>query len=400
MMDRGSPRGEIIRIIIASDVREHTQELNLLLEQTYIPIEVIATAGTRQCLQMARDFQPDVILFIDEQADVPATEISREVYQSLPGVSVIILAKPAKQENPQYLRQALLAGARDVLPLRPLLDTLITSLQQATLLEKGRRHRVSRRGARVGEMGKVIVVNSAKGGTGRSVLAANLGMQLARTHPDLKVVLFDLDLYHGDQRVLLDLEPTSTVLDLLPVIDELTPDAVDSALITHSSGLRVLLAPPEPQQADMVEPEMVRKILIALRAFYNLILVDMPGGLSEIGLTALDFADQILQVCTSDVLCIRRTRAELEICDALGITPDQIGLVLNQVSRRDEIRPEEFRTLFEYDVLAELPDDPTYVQPLVNRGLPLVGGSERPALVKELEALAEELVPAPPAASG
>ncbi len=392
-------RDEVIRIVIISDSPERRQDLNTLLAQTFVPIEVIATGQTRQALQMARDFQPDVILFVDERADVPAAEVCRSLYQSMSGTAVIVLAPQAQQENTQYLRLAMLAGARDVLPMPPLLDQLVTSIQQTMLQERGRRQR--RRERETGgasEMGKVIALTSAKGGAGCSVIAANLAMLLAQANPGQSVVIFDMDLRYGDQRVLLDLEPITSVLDLLPVIDELTPEAVNSALLKHKSGLRALLAPAEPQQADMVEPDMVRKILIALRAYYDWVVVDLPGHLSDFELPALDFADQVLQICTPDVLSIRRTRSMLEICTGLGMASTQISLVLNRIHKSDEIKPIEFRGLFENAVVAEIPEDPTFVQPRADRGLPLAEGAGDAPVVKALRQLLGHLATAAQAA--
>jgi pilus assembly protein CpaE len=196
--------------------------------------------------------------------------------------------------------------------------------------------------------------------------------------------------------VLLDLEPTSSVLDLLPVIDELTPDAVGSAMTTHKSGLRALLAPPELQQADLIEPDMVRKMLVAMCAYYNWVVVDAPGDLSDYELSALDFADKVLIVCTPDVLSIRRTRSMLEVCQGLGLAPAQINLVLNRIRKKDEIKPTEFRPLFnDYTVIAELPDDPGFVQPRVDRGLPLAEDGDKTPIVKALQQIVSQLTPTP-----
>jgi pilus assembly protein CpaE len=387
---------EVIKVIIASDIPRYVEEINILLEQAYIPIEVIATVETKQCLQMAAEFGPDIVLFIDEEADVPATEVSKDIYQSLPGTATIILARPTKQEDTNYLRQALLAGAKDVLPLPPLLDQLIVSLQQAHQLESGRRVRRPGRAYRPEREagGQLIVVYSAKGGGGRSVFAANLGVFVAKMNPQLRTALFDLDLQFGDQQVLLNLEPTRSVLDLLPVIDELTPDAVASAMTIHPSGLQVLLAPPDPSQATLIDGGSVRKILIALRAYYDVTFIDPPLALSEITLTALEIADVILQICSLDILSIRRTRSCLEIYERLGISRESVRFVLNRVHKRDEIKPDEFKMLFGPEVIEEIPADYFFLQPYVNTGVPLADALEPSPIVESFKRLAKQLIPA------
>ena len=396
MVDLGKTGLETIRVVIASDEPEQTGDLKILLQQAYLPLEVISTVGTKQCLQMVMDFTPDVVVFVDEGAKVPATEISREIYQKHPGTAIIIIASPAKQETTTYLRQALLAGAKDVLPFPPMLDTLVTSIQQAHQLERGRRPvrafgRVRRAEAGVG--GRLILVYSPKGGAGRSVLAANLGVLLAQMNPEMSTVLFDLDLQFGDQGILLSLDPHRSILDLLPVIDELTRDAVDASLTHHPSGLRVLMAPPELQQADLIDAESISKILVALRAYYDTVIIDTPAALTDISLTAFEFADLILQICTPDVLTIRRTRASLELYDGLGIPRDIVRLVLNRTSKKSEIRSDEVGMLFEHEVIGEVPADFFFLQPYVNLGIPISEATKSAPIVQSLTYIAKQLVP-------
>jgi pilus assembly protein CpaE len=360
---------------------------------------VIATVGTRQCLQAARDFGPDTILFIDEQADVPSQEISRNVYQNMPGTATIILTKGARQEDAQYLRQALLAGARDVLSLPPLLDTLVTSLQQAQQLEKGRRKRRVGPATRTSGGGRLIAVYGPKGGVGRSIFASNLAIWLAKNATPSRVVLCDLDLQFGDQTVLLDMEPSRSIADLLSVIDELTPDVVESTMVSHPSGLRVLLAPPDPRQAKLMDAESVRKILIALRAYYDLTIVDTTASLSDTNLTALEFADLILQICTPDLLSVRRTRIALGLYEEWGIPLDTVRLVVNRTQKHSEIKPEEISALFEREIFGQVPDDYLFLQPYVNSGVPFIDTREKSSFITSFQAIANKLMATTPEAA-
>ncbi len=398
MIDRSRIGLDTIKVLISSDNPEQAEQLKILLGQAYLPVEVISTVGSKQCLQMVRDFTPDVVLFVDEGAKVPATEISREIYQTYPGTATIIIVSPAKQEDTYYMRQALLSGAKDVLPAPPMLDTLVTSIQKAHQLESGRRVARVGRGYRREEArfgGRLILVYSPKGGTGRSLLAANLGVLLAKMNPEARTILFDLDLQFGDQRVLLDLHSTRSILDLMPVIDELTRDAIESALTLHSSGLRVLLAPPEVQQADLIDAESVRKVLVVLRAYYDTILIDVPSILTDINLTAFEFADLILQICTPDILSIRRTRASLELYEGLGIPRDVVHIVLNRTRKKGEIKSEEVRDLFEHQVVADIPDDYFFLEPYVNIGVPLADVGVSSPIIESLEELAVRLASTP-----
>jgi glycine cleavage system aminomethyltransferase T/Flp pilus assembly CpaE family ATPase len=384
--------GEIIGRVTscAIDRKRH------LTGQAYLPLEVMASVGTKQCLQRVSDFSPDIVLFVEEDAQVSASEVSREIYQQHPGTAIIVLTSPERQDSANYLRQALLIGARDVLPMPPMLDTLVSSIQQAHLLEKGRRPARAVRGYRVeakGVGGQLIVVYSPKGGVGRSVVAANLAAFLARQNKHLRVTILDLDLQFGDQRILLNLETNNSFLDLLPVIDELTRDVVDSTLVPHPSGLRVLPAPQELPQADLIDAESVRKVLVALRAFEDIVIIDAPPAVTDISLTAFEFADRILTICTPDVLTIRRTRAALELFDGLGIPRHLVSLVLNRASKQCEIKPDEFFMLFEHEIMAEIPADFFLLEPYVNIGTLLTEAPKSASLVGVFEELAQKLAP-------
>jgi pilus assembly protein CpaE len=396
MVDFATPTEGPIKIIIAADVGEHAEALSVLIQQSYVPIQVLATVDTRQCVQTARDLNPHLVLLVDEQAETPVAENCREIYQNLPGTATIILAKLAKQETSDYFRQALLIGARDVLPLPPLLDTLVTSMQQAHQLEQGRRLRRIGPAARAAGGGQMIAVYSPKGGTGCSLFAANMGVWLARQSEGSRVALVDLDLQFGDQMALLDMYPTHSVADLVSVVDELSPDIIESTVITHPSGLRVLLAPPDPRRAQLVNADMVRKMLIAMRAYYDLVIVDTSSILSPIVLTALEFADLVLQICTPDVLSIRRTRIALQLYDEWGIARDKVRLVVNRAQKRSQIKTAEIRPLFEHEIIGEIPDDFLFLQPFVNGGIPFVDTRQRKSpVLQSFRKLADRLLAVP-----
>src|SRR5690606_7500741 len=99
------------------------------------------------------------------------------------------------------------------------------------------------------EEGRIITVMSAKGGSGKTVLATNLALLLNRV-PDKKVVLVDADLQFGDVCLVLQLEPRFTMVNAAHELYHLDAELIDSLLTEHPSGLKVLAAPLEPAFAD------------------------------------------------------------------------------------------------------------------------------------------------------
>ena len=60
------------------------------------------------------------------------------------------------------------------------------------------------------------------------------------------MVLVDLDLAFGDVAIALQLFPTHTVVDAVPLEGSLDSAALRALLTPHRSGLQVLAAPLEP----------------------------------------------------------------------------------------------------------------------------------------------------------
>src|SRR4051812_8977620 len=132
-----------------------------------------------------------------------------------PEVGAILIAPELSTD---LFRQALRAGIRDVLP---------APVDTSQLSEAVRRVVESLIAARPtgmagpdvgGELGKVITVFSTKGGAGKSVIAANLAVVLAR-RSSRPVILVDADLQFGDIAVMLKLAPQHTIVDAVGSID-------------------------------------------------------------------------------------------------------------------------------------------------------------------------------------
>ena len=71
----------------------------------------------------------------------------------------------------------------------------------------------------------------------------------------------------GDVGVLLNLNPKSkSIADLIPELEAGELDSLDTFLINHTAGIRVLLAPPSPETAEMITAAGVKKVLETLRA--------------------------------------------------------------------------------------------------------------------------------------
>jgi pilus assembly protein CpaE len=237
--------------------------------------------------------------------------------------------------------------------------------------------------------GKIIVVYSPKGGTGRTMIAVNLAIALKTS--DNKVALVDGNLQYGDVAVFLNEQGKNTVLDLAPRADELDPEIVEEVMVSHrTSNVDILAAPPKPEMADRVSGEQFSKVLRYLRHIYNFVIVDTASHLTEAVQAALDISDQIILITTQDIPAIKNCTLFLQLADASGIQRGRILFVMNRYDKRNAITPERVGESMRQEVSVSIPFDERIVTLSVNRGVPFMLDSNKTQPIgKSIQQLAE-----------
>jgi pilus assembly protein CpaE len=209
------------------------------------------------------------------------------------------------------LRETVRAGALDILRLPVSDHALMEAVEQA--IETGAAMRTARGDDRAEEAekdgpGTVIAVVSASGGSGKTFFATNLAYHLVSSQKSQKrTCLIDLDLQFGELSTALRLKPRHTIYDLFSaeVEEDDLAGRIDEYLERHESGIRVLAAPDDPEQADAIEASHVASLITAARSKFDYVVIDTPTALSEGVLVALEHADQIFCLATLDLPSVR-----------------------------------------------------------------------------------------------
>jgi pilus assembly protein CpaE len=149
----------------------------------------------------------------------------------------------------------------------------------------------------------------------------------------------DGSLQFGDVGVLLNLNPKSkSIADLVPELNAGEIESIDTFIIDHSSGVRVLLAPPSPEAAEHVTAGHAKRVLERLRAEHDVTIVDCPATFNDTTLAILDEADIILTILSLEITSIKNMRLFMEVTDQLGYGSDKIRIVLNRADAALGIR--------------------------------------------------------------
>ena len=236
-----------------------------------------------------------------------------------------------------------------------------------------------------GELGKVITIFSTKGGAGKSVLACNLALTLAR-RSDRPVVLVDADLQFGDVAVMLKLAPTHTIVDAVANLHRLDLPYLQSLLIRHSSGLLVLAAPIEPAFADQVSPANLLQVIDMLKTFCGHVVIDTRPMFDEMMLEVLEKSDDILLIAGLDLPNIKNVKLGLQTLRMLNLPMGKIHLVLNRANSKVHMDVAEVERTLQMKAAAQIPSD-IVVPQSVNKGVPAVISAPKSGVARSIEQL-------------
>jgi len=390
-------RGEKIRVLIVDDIPETRENLRKLV-QFEGDIEVVGAAtGGAESIEMAKELAPDIVLMDINMPDLDGIAAAEAILQASSRTQLVMMSV---QGEADYLRRSMLAGAREFLTKPFTSDELVTAIRRVYRLQpRIEAPPVIQRAPPLEELsrptkpekrGKAIALYSPKGGVGCSTIATNLAIALGE-EGETKVALVDFSLQFGDLGVLLNLRPQSTVADLAPLIEELDDILLDEVMQAHSSGVKALLAPPQPEMADLVAPEHMRKILAQLKSIYDYIIVDTESSLSDLTLAVLESSDKILLVVTPDIPTIKNARLFFEVMEALDHRLEDIVLVLNKADRRGSIQEENVEASIKHPIASRIRDDHQAALAAANQGIPLLIGQKSRPISQDILTLAHQL---------
>ena len=387
-----------ITVMVVDDIPETRENIQRLL-QFEKNIEVVGTAGSgKEAIAQAEKLKPDVIIMDVNMPDMDGITATEMIRQKVPYVQVVILTV---QDDPNYMRRAMLAGARDFLTKPPTIDELTAAVQRAGKLAQEERSRlggaasVSSGAAPVAAavsgreaFGKVIAFYTPKGGLGNTTLAVNLAVAL--NTPDTPVVIVDGKMQYGDVVLFLNEHGKHDILDLIPRVDDLDAEVVESVLITHeSSGLKIVAAPTRLEDAGQISGEQFGKLLQFLKTMFEYVVVDAGSMLDDIALAALDASDLIVSLVGQDIPSIKDARLFLDWLRSMEVPPEHIFLVMNRYDKRIGITPERVGDSFRHPVALSIPEDFRHVLPAINKGKPVLQADRGAPISRSIMKMAE-----------
>ena len=387
---------EQIRVVIVDDIAETREHLAKLLSFESDIDVVGAAASGEEAVELTGRLSPDILLMDINMPGMDGIATTERVSATFPATSIIMMSV---QGEADYLRRSMLAGAREFLVKPFSSDELTASIRQVHVREKAKRGRMmvpAHGGAGSGSgddrrSGRIVTLFAPKGGVGRTTLAVNLAVALAGEQRQT-VTLVDGSFQFGDVGVLLNLNPKNkSIIDVVADASSTDEDLVDTTLINHSTGIKVLLAPPSPEMAELITVDHVRRMMGRLRDTNDFTIVDLWPHFNDVSLALLDMSDVILTILTLEITNIKNIRLFLEVAEQLGYA-DRLKLVLNRADSAFGIRVADVENSVGRKIDHQVVSDGRTVVYALNRGVPFVWSNSQAPVSEDILKIGRALV--------
>jgi len=324
------------KILIVDDDLETLRLVGLMLQrQGY---EISAASNGEQGLAKAWEEKPDLILLDIMMPGMDGYEVTRKLRGNPATLSIPILMFTAKTQLDDKV-VGFDVGADDYLtkPTHPSeLQAHVRSLLARAALQRDNEPG----GAPDERHAYVIGVLSARGGLGVSSIAANLAAGLfVQTQAD--VVLAELVPGQGTLGTDLGLPDGQLLNEILSgPVSEITREKVQSALVAHASGIKLLPASESPRDIYLTSQTRNYEMLVTrLSALANFVVLDLGLSLPPFVVKSLPFCDELFVVLDGQPNSVRRVRLLVDQLAELGVDRASIHAILNNRLRSESQAP-------------------------------------------------------------
>lgn len=382
-----------VRLVIVDDVQESRDNVERLLR--FEPdIEIVGKAsGGREAIDLVLAKQPTVVLMDVNMPDIDGIEATKAIMARRPNTGVIMMSV---LNEPDVLRRSMLAGAREYLVKPFSLDELLSSvhmvhemvklLPSAALQQAQPAMAAPVSAERPAGKAHVVSFVGSKGGVGRSLLACNFAVTL-HDLTGKSVALVDANTSFGDVAVMMNITDGKTISDAVQFQNQIDVDLLQTLLQEHSSGVRLLLAPTSPQDAETVTAEILRDCVAVITQLVDYVVIDTRPGFDDLNLSMYDLSDLLMLVVTMDMAAIKDAKQFLEISDLLGYSSSRVRVVLNRSNTQSGIPAIEIGESLRRELVAEIPEELGPVLRSINEGVPLVTGASDSKAALEIRRL-------------
>ena len=373
-----------IKVLLISKMERNIGALKSKIEDEDIFV-IGDSVGGASALDKIENTSPDIIIMTLGAGDTDVLNLAERIILHRPKTFVILVAEALDVE---IMQSAVRVGCHNVTKLPTSSKEFAEYIKSVYNNESIRIKSLTDKDTLIWSS-TVITVFGAKGGLGKSTIAANLAVKLAEKRK--KVALVDLDLQFGDLHIFLDIEPKDTIVELVQEIATPNIDSIRSYMQVHSSGVHVLCAPKSPEYAELVTADKIQSLLSLLRTYYDYVIVDTSPAFTDVTMTAIESSSIIFFVTGLDISILRNSKLSVSLLESFQQT-DKIRLIVNRAVDMNSITINDVQRIIGYPIWAKIPSDYKVAVNALNRGVPFVIGAPNSKLSASISVLTDILI--------
>ncbi|MFL6725376.1 MAG: CpaE family protein [Sphingomicrobium sp.] len=317
----------------------------------------------------------------------PDTASSVKRFQKLAQAVTTPLIAAAYDPPLALVRALVRAGAHDVVPLPLNIEDIEASLGPIRE-ELAKRDRLAHASS-----AKLVSIIKSVGGVGATALLSQLAIRFAEREGihGREACLVDLDVQFGDVAFQLGLQPRLSLMELLEAGARLDGELVRATTIEHSSGLKVVAAPPDMMPLEGLSNEHLIAIVDHATREFGTVFVDLPTNWTNWSLSLVARSDLVLLVTELTVAGLNRARRQLRLLDSQDLGGLDVRVVVNRYDKgmARSIRPSDVREALGRDVSFNVTNDFPLIRAAIDRGIPISEVKRKSAIAKDLDTIDE-----------
>lgn len=242
-------------------------------------------------------------------------------------------------------------------------------------------------------VGRTVAFLGAKGGSGSSTIAHNVGFALSRSY-EADVVIADMDLPWGTAGLDFNQDPPQTIADALQSPERIDDVYLDRILAKCADNLSLLAAPATLERTYDHDEASFDGVLDVIRASVPAVVLDLPHQWTGWVRRVLSLADDVVITATPDLASLRNTKNLVDQLKLIRPNDREAKIVINQVGvpKRPEIKPDDFRKALSMDITATIPFEPALFGSAANNGQMIAEVNAKSPIADTFAAIAAQVM--------
>ena len=199
-------------------------------------------------------------------------------------------------------------------------------------------------------MARIIVINSGKGGVGKTTTAINLGASLNKL--DKEVIIVDANL--NTPNVGLQLGAPIVPVTLNHVLKGKAN--IEEAIYEHASGTKIVPSSLSVKELTKFNTKKIPGIAKELAALCDYVIIDSAAGFGDEVIAALEAADEIIIVTNPEMPAVTDALKAVKVARQMGKEINGV-VVTRHRSANYEMPLSSIRSMLEAQIIGVVPED-------------------------------------------